>query len=46
MNALLTKLDTGDVSALEKAGQQIRQWIIDATFSPALEKDIREAYKN
>ncbi|MEK6731320.1 MAG: phosphoenolpyruvate synthase [Pseudomonadota bacterium] len=45
MNALLTKLDTGDVSALEKAGQQIRQWIIDATFSPALEKDIREAYK-
>ena len=45
MNALLAKLDTGDVSALEKAGQKIRRWIIDAKFSPALEKDIRAAYK-
>ncbi|EKE77958.1 phosphoenolpyruvate synthase [Gallaecimonas xiamenensis 3-C-1] len=41
---LLDKLDVDDVSALTKAGAQIRQWVIDTPFQPELDKAIREAY--
>lgn len=41
---LLDKTDIDDVSQLAKAGAQIRQWIIDTPFQPALENAIRDAY--
>ncbi|SUG48016.1 phosphoenolpyruvate synthase [Salmonella enterica subsp. arizonae] len=41
---LLDKTDIDDVSQLAKAGTQIRQWIIDTPFQPALENAIRDAY--
>ncbi|BDM64944.1 phosphoenolpyruvate synthase [Shewanella sp. NFH-SH190041] len=40
----LDSLDVDDVNALAKAGAQIRQWVIDTPFQPALEKAIHEAY--
>ncbi len=42
---VLDKLDVHDVHALKKAGSQIRQWVLDATFPEKLEKDIRQAYQ-
>ncbi|MDX5407104.1 MAG: phosphoenolpyruvate synthase [Chromatiaceae bacterium] len=42
---LLDGLDVDDVTALAKAGAQIRQWVIDTPFQPELEKAIREAYE-
>lgn len=42
--ALLDETDIDDVSALAKAGAQIRQWIIDTPFQSELENAIREAY--
>ncbi|PSC80381.1 hypothetical protein C7D71_30675, partial [Klebsiella pneumoniae] len=33
-----------DVSALAKAGAQIRQWIIDTPFQSELENAIRDAF--
>jgi len=41
----LADLDVEDVGALTQAGTQIRQWVIDAPLQPALDKDIREAYR-
>ena len=41
---LLDKTDIDDVSALAKAGAQIRQWIVETPFQPELEEAIREAY--
>lgn len=41
----LAKLDVHDVTALQKAGGQIRKWISDATMPKALVQDIREAYQ-
>ncbi len=41
---LLDALDTDDVSALAKAGAQIRQWILDADFPAQLDADIRTAF--
>ncbi|UNB81930.1 hypothetical protein MJK72_17270 [Klebsiella pneumoniae] len=38
------KTDIDDVSALAKAGAQIRQWIIDTPFQSELENAIRDAY--
>ncbi|STW14735.1 phosphoenolpyruvate synthase [Klebsiella pneumoniae subsp. rhinoscleromatis] len=38
------KPDIDDVSALAKAGAQIRQWIIDTPFQSELENAIRDAY--
>ena len=38
---LLDTLDVDDVSALAKAGQQIRQWIIDTPFQPEFENAIK-----
>ncbi|WP_058834597.1 phosphoenolpyruvate synthase [Luteimonas abyssi] len=41
----LAPLDVEDVPALTAAGKEIRGWVIDAPLQPALEQDIREAYK-
>ena len=42
---LLDKTDIDDVDELAKAGKQIRQWIVDTPFQPALEEAIRGAYE-
>ena len=44
IDALLTKLDVDDVRALTEAGAQIRQWVMDAEFSPELDAAIRQAF--
>jgi pyruvate, water dikinase len=40
----LATLDPNDVEALARCGSQIRQWIMDSPFTPALEKDVAGAY--
>ncbi len=40
----LASLDVEDVPALNRAGAEIRGWVIDAPLQPALEADIRTAY--
>jgi pyruvate,water dikinase len=40
----LSTLDTEDVRALAEAGAQIRQWIVDTPFPPALEAAITEQF--
>ncbi|MBB1624549.1 phosphoenolpyruvate synthase [Achromobacter sp. UMC71] len=40
----LTTLNPEDVRELANAGSQIRQWIIDAPFSPEFESQIRDAF--
>ncbi|MEM7564970.1 MAG: phosphoenolpyruvate synthase, partial [Pseudomonadota bacterium] len=40
----LTDLDTDDVNALADAGQEIRQWVIDAPLPADLQQDIITAY--
>ncbi len=45
IEAALAGLDIDDVSALAKAGAQIRQWIIDQPFPPQLERAITRAYQ-
>jgi len=42
--ARLAELNPEDVRALAEAGAQIRQWIIDAPFSPEFEAQIRSAF--
>ena len=42
---LLDKTDIEDVDALATAGKQIRQWIVETPFQPALEEAIREAWQ-
>lgn len=41
---LLDSLDVDDIAALNKAGQQIRDWVVYAPFQPALELAVRAAY--
>lgn len=41
----LATLDVEDVPALTRAGQEIRQWVIDAPLQPQLDADIRTAYE-
>lgn len=41
---LLDSLDVDDIAALNRAGQQIRDWVVEAPFQPALEQAVREAY--
>ncbi|UHQ21412.1 phosphoenolpyruvate synthase [Lysobacter sp. 5GHs7-4] len=41
----LATLDVEDVPALTAAGGQIRGWVIDAPLQPALDQDIRAAYR-
>lgn len=42
--ALLDQLDVDDISQLSEAGKNIRQWIIDTPFQPALTDAIHTAY--
>ncbi|WP_329603425.1 phosphoenolpyruvate synthase [Plesiomonas shigelloides] len=44
IHQLLDTLDVDDVRALAKAGAQIRQWVVDTPFQPALTQVIAEAY--
>jgi len=42
----LKNLNVDDLQALNKAGAQIRQWILDAPFSQEFIAEVSEAYKN
>lgn len=44
INALLNELDVDDISALTKAGQTIRGWLMDAPLPEPLMDAVREAY--
>jgi pyruvate, water dikinase len=44
INQRLAALDTDDVRALAEAGAQIRQWVIDAPFPPALAAAVHGEY--
>lgn len=44
IHEVLDVLDVEDVNALAKAGEEIRQWIIDTPFQPALEKAIADSF--
>ncbi|MBP6901893.1 MAG: phosphoenolpyruvate synthase [Burkholderiaceae bacterium] len=44
INARLASLDVDDVKALVAAGAEIRGWVSDAPFPPALEAAVRESY--
>jgi len=44
INDRLAKLDTDDVRALAQAGAQIRKWVEETPFPPALEDAIRTQY--
>ncbi len=41
---VLDSLDVEDISALSKAGEDIRSWIIETPFQPELENAIKEAF--
>ena len=45
INDILDELDVHDVAALQKAGKEIRRWILEASMPEALQQDIRNAYK-
>jgi pyruvate,water dikinase len=45
IHSLLDELDVEDIAALGKAGETIRNWIIDTPFLPELENAIRTAFK-
>lgn len=45
INAALDKLDVDDVDALLKTGAQIRQWVVETPFPPALEAEIKNQYE-
>jgi pyruvate,water dikinase len=45
IHVLLDALDVEDIAALGKAGETIRNWIIDTPFLPELENAIRTAFK-
>ncbi len=40
----LQALDVADVARLQEVGGQIRQWILDTPFPPALEQALEQAY--
>ncbi|GLR65175.1 phosphoenolpyruvate synthase [Marinospirillum insulare] len=44
INKALDELDVDDVKALAACGAQIRQWVIETPFPPALENALAEAY--
>jgi pyruvate, water dikinase len=44
IQALLSALDVEDVNALAKAGAEIRRWVVETPFQPALEAAIAEAF--
>ncbi|MDC0603389.1 phosphoenolpyruvate synthase [Aliiglaciecola sp.] len=41
---VLDELDVDDVTELAKVGEQIRNWVIDTPFQPALEEAIKSAF--
>lgn len=43
--SVLDKLDVDDISALAKAGAQIRQWIVDTPFLPDMENELKQTYQ-
>ncbi|OFC70085.1 phosphoenolpyruvate synthase [Alteromonas confluentis] len=45
IHEVLDSLDVDNVTALAEAGKNIRQWIIDTPFQPALENAIRDAFE-
>ncbi|MBS0368963.1 MAG: phosphoenolpyruvate synthase [Proteobacteria bacterium] len=45
ISGALESLDVDDVVALAKTGAQIREWIVDTPFPPALEAEIKAAYE-
>jgi pyruvate,water dikinase len=45
IHVLLDALDVEDIAALGKAGETIRNWIIETPFLPELESAIRTAFK-
>jgi pyruvate,water dikinase len=45
INAALDILDVDDVVALLKTGAQIRQWVVETPFPPALETEIKTQYE-
>jgi pyruvate,water dikinase len=45
IHVLLDDLDVENIAALGKAGETIRNWIIDTPFLPELENAIRTAFK-
>jgi pyruvate,water dikinase len=44
INKLLNELDVDDVNALARAGSDIRRWVMETRFQPALEQAIDQAY--
>ncbi|MBA4739976.1 MAG: phosphoenolpyruvate synthase [Burkholderiales bacterium] len=44
INEKLSALDIEDLSALSSAGEQIRQWIVDAPLTPRFKSEIELAY--
>ena len=44
INTALAALDVEDVNALAKTGAEIRSWIIDTPFQPALDQAIENAF--
>ena len=44
INKTLTELDVDDVQKLAETGRQIRQWVMDTPFPPALDAEIETAY--
>jgi pyruvate, water dikinase len=44
INDTLDGLDVEDVGELVRTGKEIRQWIIDAPFPPALQQSVETAY--
>ena len=44
INQALAALDVEDVNALAKTGAEIRSWIIDTPFQPALDQAIEDAF--
>ncbi|RDV26179.1 phosphoenolpyruvate synthase [Alteromonas aestuariivivens] len=45
IHEVLDSLDVDDVSALAQAGKDIRSWIVETPFQPALEDAIKEAFE-
>jgi pyruvate,water dikinase len=44
IQTILSALDVSDVNALAKAGADIRRWVVETPFQPALEAAIKEAF--
>ena len=44
INAVLDALDVDDVNALARAGADIRRWVMETPFQPALEQAVDQAY--